>query len=86
MPKTDTMLYERLKQVEISTKDRIREEQNKLKVVQTILELLEEIDFSAEMIPEGDIERIVRLLVFLKGEELTELESRIVSEIVNNFQ
>lgn len=85
MPKTATMLYERLKQVEISSKDRIKEEQNKLKVVQSILKLLEEIDFSAEMIPEGDMGRIVRLLVYLKGKGLTEQETRIVNEIVNSF-
>ena len=46
--------------------------------------LLAAIDLEAEIIPENNREMLTRLLISLKGEELTEEEMIIISEITEN--
>jgi hypothetical protein len=55
----------------------------KLKAANTIKELLGQIDFKAEMVPENNQEMFVRLLTSLKGEPLNVYENEVVDEIVN---
>jgi hypothetical protein len=57
--------------------------EEKLKAANTIKELLEQIDFKAEVVPENNPEMFVRLLTSLKGVPLNEYENELVDEIVN---
>ena len=78
------MIAEKLKNVEFSIHDKIREEQNKLKAIKNIEKLLDEIDFSAEVLPEGDPERIIKLLVSLKGQPLNAIETKVIIDVLND--
>jgi hypothetical protein len=57
--------------------------EEKLKAANTIKELLEQIDFKAEVVPENNPEMFVRLLTSLKGVPLNEYENELVDEILN---
>lgn len=78
------MIIGKLKNVEFSIHDKIREEQNKLEAIQNIAKLFEEIDFSAEVLPEGDPERIIKLLVNLKGKPMNETETKVINDVMNS--
>jgi len=54
----------------------------KLKAAIIIKELLEKIDFKAEVVPENNLEMFTRLLISLKGEPLNKDEAELVKEIV----
>ena len=49
----------------------------------SIKELLSQIDFSTEVIPENNAERFTRLLTSLKGKPLSKAETELLFEIVN---
>ena len=55
---------------------------NKFKAAITIKELLEKIDFNAEIVPENNLEMFTRLLISLKGEPLNKDEAELAKEIV----
>ena len=55
---------------------------NKFKAAVTIKELLEKIDFKAEIVPENNFEMFTRLLISLKGATLNKDEVELVNEIV----
>jgi hypothetical protein len=57
--------------------------EEKLKAANSIKELLEQIDFKAEIVPENNPEMFARLLTSLKGVPLNENENELVDEIVN---
>lgn len=78
------MIIGKLKNAEFSIHDKIREEQNKLEAIQNIAKLFEEIDFSAEVLPEGDPERIIKLLVYLKGKPLNATETKVINDVINS--
>jgi len=46
--------------------------------------LFNQIDFSAELVPTKDPEKMITLLTSLKGEDLTEQEVKLVHQIANN--
>ena len=48
-----------------------------------IKELLNKIDFTAEVVPESNLDMMSRLLTSLKGEPLNREEIKIVGEIIN---
>jgi hypothetical protein len=54
----------------------------KLKAAKSIKDLLTQIDFSAESVPENNPDMFVRLLVSLKGKPLNEAENELVMEIM----
>lgn len=58
-------------------------EEGKLKAANSIKELLDQIDFKAEVVPENNIEMFTRLLTSLKGEPLNKEEKELIGEIVN---
>ena len=58
-------------------------EEGKLKAANSIKELLDQIDFKAEIVPENNIEMFTRLLTSLKGEPLNKEEKELIGEIVN---
>jgi UTP:GlnB (protein PII) uridylyltransferase len=78
------MIVEKLKVEEFVCQNKINEENKRLKTVKNILKLLDEIDFTAEEIPSKDPERLLRLLVFLKGESLNKDESQLVNKLMNS--
>jgi hypothetical protein len=55
----------------------------KLEAARFIKELLSQIDFAAEVVPENNAERFGRLLTSLKGGPLNKYESALVEEIAN---
>lgn len=55
----------------------------RLLALQTITELLSQIDFSAEVVPANNPERLIKLLVSLKGEQLNTSEMNLVYEIAS---
>ena len=55
---------------------------SKYEAAKSIKTLLEQIDFSAEVVPENNLDMYSRLIASLKQEELTEEENRIIKEIV----
>jgi len=62
-------------------KDRIDE--GKIAAAHSIKELLSQIDFKAEVVPEDNFEMFVRLLTSLKGFPLNMKEKELVEEIIN---
>ena len=63
-----------------------RANEGKLKAIHSIKELLSQIDFNAEVIPEDNIERFTCLLTSLKGQPLNNDETELAEEIVNYRQ
>lgn len=55
----------------------------KRKAAKSIKELLTQIDFSAESVPENNVDMFIRLLTSLKGQPLNEAENEMVKEIVS---
>jgi hypothetical protein len=55
----------------------------KLKAANLIKELLAQIDYRAEVVPENNLEMFTSLLTSLKGEPLNNEEKELVKEIVN---
>ncbi len=78
------MIRGKIKQIELEIKYNIFTEQKKLKAVQTVKELLDQIDFTVEVVPLEDIEKLSRLLVTLKGKPLNEEENRLIEKIVKS--
>lgn len=58
-------------------------DEGKMKAANSIKELLDQIDFKAEVVPENNVEMFTRLLTSLKGEPLSKEENELVDEIVN---
>jgi hypothetical protein len=58
-------------------------EEVKMKAANSIKELLDQIDFKAEVVPENNVEMFTRLLTSLKGEPLSKEEKELIGEIVN---
>ncbi len=57
--------------------------EQKMKTVDSFIELLSKIDHKAEMVPEDNAEKFSRLLTSLKGEPLDNAEIELVEEIVS---
>ena len=54
----------------------------KLKVINDVRRLFAEIDFNAELLPTESAVKLTALLIFLKGTQLTNEESKLVEELV----
>ena len=55
---------------------------NKLRAVHSVKMLLDNIDFSAEVIPGDNPEKLATLLSSIKGEPLTQDEYKLIDELV----
>jgi len=64
--------------------ENIRKDYNRLNAIDSLLLLFNQIDFSAELVPTKDPEKMITLLTSLKGEGLTEQEVKLVHQIANN--
>jgi hypothetical protein len=54
----------------------------KLKVINDVRRLFAQIDFNAELLPTESAVKLTALLIFLKGTQLTNEESKLVEELV----
>ena len=54
----------------------------KLKVIMDVKRLFAQIDFNAELLPTESAVKLTALLIFLKGTQLTNEESKLVEELV----
>ena len=70
--------------VEFTSQRNIRLETDKLKAVKSLLKILNQVDFTVEVVPSEDAIRLAGLLVSLKGEALNNEETNLVNEIVSN--
>ena len=75
------MIIEKLSKIEAAAKYRINSEYRKLDTVRIFKELLNQIDFSAEIVPFEDTERLINVLTSLKGKQLSSIETKLVEEI-----
>jgi len=61
----------------------IQNEVEKLETIATIEKLLNEVDFTSEVVPTHNVERLTNLLSSLKEEKLNTKEIALVKEITN---
>ena len=54
----------------------------KLEVINDVRRLFAQIDFNAELLPTESAVKLTALLIFLKGTQLTNEESKLVEELV----
>ena len=54
----------------------------KLKAIKDVRRLFAQIDFNAELLPTESAHKLKLLLIFLKGTQLTNEESKLVEELV----
>ena len=59
------------------------EDESEIVAATNIKALLNKIDFTAEVVPESNLDMMSRLLTSLKGEPLNSEEMKIVGEIIN---
>jgi hypothetical protein len=76
------MILEKLSIIELEVKYNIYLEQNKLKAIRSIRELLGQIDFEVEVVPTDDIEKLSELLNSLKGRTLNEEEIELLRRLI----
>ncbi len=78
------MIKEKLSEIELDVKYNIFKEQKLLKSIESIKELLNQVDFSVETVPVEDIDKLSKLLIFLKGKALNSDENKLVEILVKN--
>ena len=78
------MIIEKLTSEASMIEENIRKDYNKLNAIDSLLLLFNQIDFSAELVPTKDPDKMITLLTSLKGEDLTEQEVKLVHQIANN--
>lgn len=78
------MIQELIAEVEMELKYKIYLEQKNLAVVKNFKELISQIDHNAEVVICEDKERLSRLLVSLKGKDLSETEQHMIDRIIQH--
>ena len=78
------MIIEKLSKIEVASKYKINSEYRKIETVRSFRELLNNIDFSSEIVPLEDFEKLTNLLTFLKGDKLNKCEMTLVKELIDN--
>lgn len=77
------MIVDKLIVTEFEIERKLRSDYNKLQAVKNLINLLKQVDFTSEVLPEEQPERLVRLLVSLKGKPLDDDENMMIKEIIN---
>lgn len=75
------MILEKLLQSENTAKQTIKENVRKLAAIRSVRKLLEKIDFSSEVVPDDDRDKLNKLLQSLKGSILDKDELDLIEEI-----
>jgi len=78
------MIIEKLSKIEVASKYKINSEYRKIETVRSFIELLNNIDFSSEVVPLEDFEKLTNLLTFLKGDKLNKCEMTLAKELIDN--
>lgn len=81
--KNKEMINTKLLLLEYSTRD-TNGPGDRLTAIQSLRGIISEIDFTSEVVPIDEPERLIKLLTSLKGEQLTGHEIDIVYNISNN--
>jgi len=77
------MILEKIIQTENVAKHAIKISVRKLAAIRSIRKLLNQIDFSSEIVPIEDKESLERLFVSLKGKILDKDEKELIEELTN---
>lgn len=77
------MILERLMLAEQTAIENIKINIRRISAAKSIRKLLEQIDFSSEVVPHEDEERLSNLLVTLKGKSLDDAEKELINELIN---
>lgn len=75
------MIHQVISSIKLLSTLKINKEQNKILTINSIENLLSQIDFDAEVIPIDDSEELIQLLSTLKDEKLTKEEIEMIQEI-----
>ena len=75
------MIIEKLSKIEKIAECNMHSEYRKIETVRVFKKLLNQIDFSSEIVPIEDSERLIKLMTLLKGEQLNGSETNLVEEI-----
>ena len=76
------MILEKLSKIEIKANNNINREYRKIQTLRGIENLLNQIDFSSEVVPINDDKRLIKVLASLKGKQLNKCEIKLVEEII----
>jgi len=76
------MIKDKLSEIELDVKYTIFKEQKKLSTLNSIKELLDQVDYSVEKVPVEDVDKLSKLIIFLKGEALNADENELIEKIV----
>ena len=77
------MVLEKLSKLELEAIKTIAKEENKIETIHSIKKLLDQIDFSAEVIPFENSKKVEELFISLKGKQLSKCESKLVEELIS---
>jgi hypothetical protein len=81
--KTTKMINTKLLLLEYAAKNS-GANQERLAAIKSIKETISQIDFTAELVPIDNPERLLKLLLSLKGEQLNPYEISVIYDISNN--
>jgi len=76
------MILDKLHQIEEKSRLSIKKEKERINTIKSMRELLNQIDFSSEIVPVKDIKQLTILIYSLKGKVLTEEEMNIINELI----
>jgi len=76
------MIIDKLSKIELTSKYRINSEYRKLDTVRIFKELLNQVDFSSEVVPMEDYKKLTKVLTSLKGKQLSKCETKLIEELV----
>lgn len=77
------MIIEKLSKIKLEAENKIKSEYRKIETVKNFKKLLNQIDFTAEVVPTEDSKRLTKVLTSLKGKALNRSESKLVVEIAD---
>ena len=81
-PNINILIFNKIFQIELIAKDTINKERKMLNAIISIKQLLNKIDFSAEIVPINDFDQLKELLIDLKNELLNEVELKLIQRII----
>ncbi len=78
------MILDKLTMAEQTAKENIKISIRRISAAKSIKKLLEQIDFSSEVVPLEDEERLSQLMTTLKGKSLDDAEKELIKELINS--
>ena len=78
------MINTKLLLLEYAAKNNHEEDNASLAAIKSIRKMISQIDFSSEVVPIDNPESLIKLVVSLKGEQLSALEINVLYDIANN--